>query len=65
VPLTQALLADLANASPYTAARFVDRATRAGRINWRYGLRDDAAPPRDQVEPCSEARASTAIYIGF
>jgi CRP-like cAMP-binding protein len=37
VPLTQALLADLANASPHTVARFVDRATRAGWIDWRYG----------------------------
>jgi hypothetical protein len=37
VALTQALLADLANASPHTVARFVDRATRAGWIDWRYG----------------------------
>jgi CRP-like cAMP-binding protein len=37
VPLTQALLADLANASPHTVARFVDRATRSGFILWRYG----------------------------
>jgi CRP-like cAMP-binding protein len=37
VALTQALLADLANASPHTVARFVERATRAGWIDWRYG----------------------------
>jgi CRP-like cAMP-binding protein len=37
VALTQALLADLANASPHTVTRFVDRATRAGWIDWRYG----------------------------
>jgi CRP-like cAMP-binding protein len=37
VPLTQGLLADLANASRQTVARFVDRATRAGWIDWRYG----------------------------
>jgi CRP-like cAMP-binding protein len=37
VPLTQALLADLANASPHTVARFVDRASAAGMIDWRYG----------------------------
>jgi CRP-like cAMP-binding protein len=36
-PLTQALLGELANASPHTVARFVDRATRAGFIDWRYG----------------------------
>jgi CRP-like cAMP-binding protein len=37
VPLTQALLGELANASPHTVARFVDRASRAGMIDWRYG----------------------------
>lgn len=37
VPLTQALLGDLANASPHTVARFVERATGAGWIDWRYG----------------------------
>jgi CRP-like cAMP-binding protein len=37
VPLTQALLAELANASPHTVARFVDRASKAGLIDWRYG----------------------------
>jgi CRP/FNR family transcriptional regulator, cyclic AMP receptor protein len=37
VPLTQALLAELANASPQTVARFVDRAAQAGLIDWRYG----------------------------
>jgi CRP-like cAMP-binding protein len=37
VPLTQALLAELANASPHTVARFVDRAGKAGLIDWRYG----------------------------
>lgn len=37
VPLTQALLAELANASPHTVARFVDRASQAGMIDWRYG----------------------------
>jgi CRP/FNR family transcriptional regulator, cyclic AMP receptor protein len=36
-PLTQVLLADLANASRQTAARFVDRATREGWIDWSYG----------------------------
>jgi CRP/FNR family transcriptional regulator, cyclic AMP receptor protein len=36
-PLTQALLAELANASPHTVARFVDQASRAGLIDWRYG----------------------------
>ncbi len=35
-PLTQALLAELANASPHTVARFVDRASQAGLIEWRY-----------------------------
>ncbi len=37
VHLTQSLLAELANASPHTVARFVDRAGRAGWIDWRYG----------------------------
>jgi CRP-like cAMP-binding protein len=37
VPLTQALLGDPANASPHTVARFVDRATCAGWIDWTYG----------------------------
>lgn len=37
VPLTQALLAELANASPHTVARFVERASQAGMIEWRYG----------------------------
>jgi CRP-like cAMP-binding protein len=37
VPLTQTLLGELANASPHTVARFVDRASRAGLIDWRYG----------------------------
>jgi CRP-like cAMP-binding protein len=37
VALTQALLADLANASRHTVARFVDRAGRAGWLDWRYG----------------------------
>jgi CRP-like cAMP-binding protein len=37
VPLTQTLLGELANASPHTVARFVDRASKAGLINWRYG----------------------------
>jgi CRP-like cAMP-binding protein len=37
VPLTQTLLGELANASPHTVARFVDRATAAGLIAWRYG----------------------------
>ena len=37
VPLTQALLAGLANASAHTVARCVDRASQAGLIDWRYG----------------------------
>jgi CRP-like cAMP-binding protein len=37
VPLTQAMLAELANASPNTVARFVDLAVQAGWIDWRYG----------------------------
>jgi CRP/FNR family cyclic AMP-dependent transcriptional regulator len=37
VPLTQTLLAELANASAQTVARFVDRASKARLIDWRYG----------------------------
>lgn len=37
VPLTQAILAQLANASPHTVARFVERAGKAGWIDWKYG----------------------------
>ena len=37
VPLTQTVLAELANASPHTVARFVDRAVQAAWIEWRYG----------------------------
>jgi CRP-like cAMP-binding protein len=37
VPLTQTLLGELANASPHTVARFVERAGAAGMIDWRYG----------------------------
>jgi CRP-like cAMP-binding protein len=37
VPLTQAMLAELANASPHTVARFVERAGKAGMIEWKYG----------------------------
>jgi CRP/FNR family transcriptional regulator, cyclic AMP receptor protein len=37
VPLTQGILAELANASRHTVARFVDRAVQAGWIDWRYG----------------------------
>lgn len=37
VPLTQTLLGELANASPHTVARFVDRVAAAGMIDWRYG----------------------------
>jgi CRP-like cAMP-binding protein len=37
VPLTQTLLGELANASPHTVARFVNRASQAGLIDWRYG----------------------------
>lgn len=37
VPLTQALLGDFANAASHTVARCVDRATRAGWIDWTYG----------------------------
>jgi CRP-like cAMP-binding protein len=35
--LTQTLLAEMANTSPNTVARFVERATSAGWIDWRYG----------------------------
>jgi CRP/FNR family cyclic AMP-dependent transcriptional regulator len=37
VPLTQATLAELANTSSHTVARFVDRAAQAGWIDWKYG----------------------------
>ncbi len=37
IPLTQSLLGELANASPHTVARFVEKAGRAGLIEWRYG----------------------------
>ncbi len=37
VPLTQSILAELANASPHTVARFVNRAGEAGWIEWKYG----------------------------
>jgi hypothetical protein len=37
VPLTQSLLAELANASAHTVAGFVDRVSHAGLIDWRYG----------------------------
>ena len=37
VPLTQEMLAQLANASPHTVARFVDRVGKAGWIDWKYG----------------------------
>lgn len=37
VPLTQAILAQLANASPHTVARFVERAVKSGWIDWKYG----------------------------
>jgi hypothetical protein len=37
VPLTQAMLAELANASAPTVARFVERAVQAGLIAWTYG----------------------------
>lgn len=36
VPLTQAMLGELANASPHTVARFVERAVKAGLIAWKY-----------------------------
>lgn len=37
VALTQALLAQLANASAHTVVRFVERANKAGWIDWKYG----------------------------
>jgi CRP-like cAMP-binding protein len=37
VPLTQAMLAELANASPHTVSRFVERAVATGLIDWKYG----------------------------
>jgi CRP-like cAMP-binding protein len=37
VPLTQTLLGELANASPHTVARFVERTSAADLIDWRYG----------------------------
>jgi CRP-like cAMP-binding protein len=37
VPMTQAMLAELANASTHTVARFVDRAAQAAWIDWKYG----------------------------
>ncbi len=37
VPLTQAILGELVNASPHTVARFVERVAKAGLIDWRYG----------------------------
>jgi CRP/FNR family transcriptional regulator, cyclic AMP receptor protein len=37
VALTQAMLAELANASSHTVARFVERVVKAGLIDWRYG----------------------------
>ena len=37
VPLTQAMLGELANTSPHTVARFVERAVKAGWIDWKYG----------------------------
>ncbi len=37
VPLTQALLGEMANASSQTVTRFVDRAVKAGWIVWTYG----------------------------
>jgi CRP/FNR family cyclic AMP-dependent transcriptional regulator len=37
VPLTQSTLAELGNASSHTVARFIERATRAGWIDWKYG----------------------------
>jgi CRP-like cAMP-binding protein len=36
VPLTQALLAELGNASPHTVARFIERVGQAGWIDWKY-----------------------------
>jgi CRP-like cAMP-binding protein len=37
VPLTQAMLAELGNASSHTVARFVERFVQAGWIAWSYG----------------------------
>jgi CRP-like cAMP-binding protein len=37
VPLTQAMLGEMANASSQTVTRFVDRAVKAGWIVWTYG----------------------------
>jgi CRP-like cAMP-binding protein len=37
VALTQALLAELSNASPQTVSRFVERAVKVGWIQWTYG----------------------------
>jgi CRP-like cAMP-binding protein len=37
VALTQALLGEMANASPQTVTRFIDRAVKAGWIVWTYG----------------------------
>lgn len=37
VPLTQAMLGEMANASSHTVTRFVDRAVKAGWIVWTYG----------------------------
>jgi CRP-like cAMP-binding protein len=37
VPLTQALLGEMANASSQTVTRFLDRAVKAGWIVWTYG----------------------------
>lgn len=37
VPLTQAMLGELANTSPHTVARFVERAVQVGWIDWKYG----------------------------
>jgi CRP-like cAMP-binding protein len=37
VPLTQSLLGELANASPHTVARFVEKVAGAGMIEWNYG----------------------------
>jgi DNA-binding transcriptional regulator YhcF (GntR family) len=34
--LTQSLLAEMANASPNTVARFVERIVQAGWIDWTY-----------------------------
>jgi hypothetical protein len=37
VPLTQAILGEMANASSQTVTRFVERAVMAGWIVWSYG----------------------------